>query len=419
MPSDTNRTRISSAPCPGAWLIPHREAFLAELETLGYAAGTVRHYRDNIDLFCRQVAIRGLGPADIDAAALAQLHQAIPALRTLNARRTRHACISRFTDHLASAGVIAAPAAMTPPPGRLEQLVTDYGDWLRAERGLSASTITGSHHYIRRFLVFLFGDEPGDLNGIGPECVRAFLALPPGIAGRGAGLETKAVELRRLLRFMFATGLTRRDLTCCVPKIASRSRHGASCHLAPGQVQRLVAATGGEDAAGLRDRAVMLLLARLGLRSREVRAIRLDDINWQAGEITIRGKRGYHDRMPLPVDVGEGLADYILNGRRGTSRHLFTALRAPYLPLRTGYFIWRAVVDAFAAAGLTPPAGGVRAHLLRHSLAAGMLDGGSSLDEIGEVLRHRSRAATTIYARHGTLALRPLARAWPIRGECR
>ncbi len=123
--------------------------------------------------------------------------------------------------------------------------------------------------------------------------------------------------------------------------------------------------------------------------------------------------------MPLPVDVGEAIADDVLNGRAGGSRRLFVTLRAPHRPFRTTHFIRSMLVGAFARSGVTPPGGRVRAHLLRHSLAVAMLDLGNSLDEVGDVLRHRSRAATTIYARHGIEALRPLARTWPVQGEPR
>ena len=418
MPSDTDRTRPSDATCPADWLDPYREGFLAELGELGYASGTILNFRHAIDLFLEQVTVRGLGPGDIDAPVLAELQDAMPRPRSLNARRSRRSCLARFADHLITAGVIAAPAAEpSPPPGRLERLGTDYGDWLRRERGVSESTISDSRQFLGRFLTFLFGEEPGDLNGIGPQEVRAFLALPSAVPGRGRNLEAKASHLRRLFRFMFAAGLTRRDLVPCVPTIAARSKHGASCHLSPGEVSRLVAAVNGDGAAGRRDRAVMLLLARLGLRSQEVAAIRLDDIDWRAGEILVRGKRGLLDRMPLPVDVGEALADYVLNGRAGGSRHLFVTLRAPHRPVRTTHFIRSMLAGAFARSGVTPPEEGVCARLLRHSLAVSMLDLGNSLDEVGDVLRHRSRTTTTIYARHGIEALRPLARTWPVQGE--
>ena len=420
MPSQTSSTQQFSTPCPADWLIPYRETFLAELEGLGYASGSIRHFRDAIDLFREQVASRGLGPDDIGAPYLQELHDAVPLPQSLNASRWRRSHLARFIDHLVTAGVIVAPGVEPlPPPGRLEQLGADFGDWLRLQRGLCRSTVSECQQFLRHFLIFIFGAEPGDLNSIGPEHVRAFLALPPAVPGRGQNLEKKATNLRRMFRFMFATGLTRRDLVSCVPKIAARSKHGASCHLSSAEVRKLVAAVHGDGAAGRRDRAIMLLLARLGLRSQEIHAIRLDDINWRAGEILIRGKRGLHDRMPLPVDVGEAIADYIPNGRAGRSRSLFVTLRAPHRPLRTTHAIRRMFVDAFAKAAVPSPKGGVRTHLLRHALAVDMLNRGSSLDEVGDVLRHRSRTATTIYARHGIETLRALARSWPIQGDPR
>ncbi len=186
----------------------------------------------------------------------------MPKPQSLNARRCRRSYLARFTDYLVTAGVIAAPATEpSPPPGRLDQLSADHGDWLRRERGLSRSTVYECRLFLRRFLVFLFGAEPGDLNSIGPENIRDFLALPSAVPGRGPDLEKKATNFRRMIRFMFATGLTCRDLVPCVPKIAARSRHGASCHLSAGEVRKLVAAVNDEGAAGRRERAVMLLLA--------------------------------------------------------------------------------------------------------------------------------------------------------------
>ncbi|MCY4240741.1 MAG: tyrosine-type recombinase/integrase [Rhodobacter sp.] len=418
MPSDTDRARRSRATCPAGWLVPYRDRFLAELESLGYAPGSIWKLRQAIDLFREEVAVRGLGPGDIDAAGLAELQDAVPVPRSRREIRFRRRCVARFVDRLVADGAIAVPERPVPPDW-LGRLAADYGRWLRRERGLSESTVRECRAFLRRFLAFLFGERPGDLNRIGPKEVRAFLALPPAGSGRARNLEKKAVNFRRMFRFMFATGLTRRDLVPCVPKIAARSRHGASRHLSSGEVRGLVAAVNGDGPAGRRDRAVMLLLARLGLRCQEVAAIRLDDIDWRAGEILVRGKRGFHDRMPLPVDVGEALADYVLNGRAGRSRHLFVTLRAPHRPFRTTHFIQGMLAGAFARAGVTPPKGGARAHLLRHSLAVAMLDHGNSLDEVGHVPRHRSRATTTIYARHGIEALRPLARAWPVRGEPR
>jgi len=164
---------------------------------------------------------------------------------------------------------------------------------------------------------------------------------------------------------------------------------------------------------------MLLLMARLGLRSPEVIAIRVEDIDWRAGEIMIRGKGKLHDRMPLPADVGEAIVDYIRNGWAGGSRTLFVAARPPYRPFKDAQILNLVLRQAFEKTGVKPPQKYVGSHLLRHSLATDMLRKGVSLDEIGDVLRHRSRMTTTICAKHDLDALRSIARVWPAQGDAR
>lgn len=185
------------------------------------------------------------------------------------------------------------------------------------------------------------------------------------------------------------------------------------------EIQRLIESVRTDDALGHRNYAMLLVMARLGLRAPEVVAIQLDDIDWRAGEILIRGKGKLHDRMPLPKDVGEALVDYIRNGRAGVSRALFVSERGPHVPFKDGQIVNSVLREAFAKTGLRPPQKWVGSHLLRNSLATDMLRKGASLDEIGDVLRHRSRATTTIYAKYDLDALRSIARPWPVGGEAR
>ena len=188
MPYDTDRPRQCPATCRDDWLIPYREGFLAELEGLGYAPGTIHHFRHAIDLFREQAAVRGLGPGDVDALGLAEVQDSMPAPRSRNAMRSRRACLARFVDHLVCVGVGVVPAPEPPPPpDRLERLSAHYGDWLRLQRGLSRSTVGECQLFLKRFLVFLFGAESGDLNSIGPEHIRAFLALCCSGARAGSG----------------------------------------------------------------------------------------------------------------------------------------------------------------------------------------------------------------------------------------
>jgi site-specific recombinase XerD len=161
---------------------------------------------------------------------------------------------------------------------------------------------------------------------------------------------------------------------------------------------------------------MVLLLARLGLRAPEVVAMQLDDIDWRSGEIVVRGKGNRYDRVPLPPDVGEALADYIKLDRVTTSRTLFVTERPPHCPFKNGQILNHILKDAFARTGLTPPTPYVGSHILRHSLATNLLQRGASLEEIGDMLRHHSRTSTMIYAKLDIDGLRSIAQPWPISG---
>jgi len=179
------------------------------------------------------------------------------------------------------------------------------------------------------------------------------------------------------------------------------------------QVSMLLAAVKADSGAGRRNYAMVLLLARLGLRAQEVVRIQLEDLDWRSGEIIVRGKGARQDRLPLPCDVGEALADYIRFDRTSTSRTLFVTCRHPRTAFKNGAVLNTMLKDAFARAGVTPPTPYVGSHILRHSLAVHLVRHGASLEEIGDMLRHRSRRSTMIYARHDIDGLRSIAQPWP------
>ncbi|MDE0003539.1 MAG: tyrosine-type recombinase/integrase [Rhodospirillaceae bacterium] len=400
------------------WLSPHRHAYLGELDKLGYATHTINRYRAAVNAFIAQVDLRRVGAGEIDTIVLAELRDAVPELRCSDEQRRRQWCIARFTSWLASSGVIDPP--MPPPPaapGSLEYLTAAYCDWMRQQQGLGEGTIELRKAAFRRFMTFRFGAAPGDLDDITVDDIRGFLDRPSMRKWHGPGVVTRASNLRNFLRFLYATGRTRLNLALFVPRVAKRASR-LSRHLSPGEVRQLVDAVHDDNAFGRRNRAMLLLMARLGLRPKEVVAIRLDDINWAAGEIIIRGKGGYHDRMPLPAEVGETIVAYICGGRAGNARHLFVSIRAPHRPL-TSATIKKTFRQAFAKTGLEPPNGEIRCHLMRHSLAVALLGQGASLGEVSEVLRHRSLQTTTTYARYDFEALRSVARSWPVPGGIR
>ena len=186
-------------------------------------------------------------------------------------------------------------------------------------------------------------------------------------------------------------------------------------YLTPAEVRRVLKSCNRRTPTGRRDYAILLLLARLGLRAGEVVALQLDDIDWRAGEIIIRGKGSFHDRMPLPCDVGQALTSYMRRDRPDCqTRQVFVRMRAPRRGFACSSTLTTIVHRALKRANLHPNFRG--AHLLRHSLATSMLRAGATMGEIGEVLRHRASSTTEIYAKVDFEGLRSLAHPWPIGG---
>ena len=220
---------------------------------------------------------------------------------------------------------------------------------------------------------------------------------------------------RSFFRFLFQKGELHADLAASVPTVAAWRLSTVPKHLTPEEVERVLKACNRGLASGRRDYAVLLLLARLGLRAGEVVALQLDDINWRAGEITVRGKGLFHDRMPLPADVGKALASYLRRDRPACqTRRVFVCMKAPPRGFAGPGTLTTIVRRALARADLHPIFKG--AHLLRHSLATSMLGSGATLGEIGEVLRHRTPNTTQIYAKVDFEGLRSLAHPWPMGG---
>jgi len=294
-------------------------------------------------------------------------------------------------------------------------LKQDYETYLRRQRGLSERTIFHSWRIADRFLDFRFGKEGGDLSRITSTDIVNFLQK---LTTRTPPLRDKTLSshLRNFFRYLFMDNKTTVNLALSIPSVAQRYETRLPRHLTPEQVDILVRAVRTDSTRGRRDYAMVLLLARLGLRAPEVIAIQLDDIDWRSGEIIVRGKGNRHDRVPLPPDVGEALADYIKTDRVTTSRALFVTERAPHLPFKSGQLLNNILRAAFAKTGLKPPAPYIGSHILRHSLATNLVQRGASLEEIGDMLRHRSRASTMLYARLDIDGLRSIAQPWPVVG---
>ena len=392
----------------------HVEAFFAHLRAAGYAERTLRKKRGVARSFARWTRCRKVAAEDLDeshAAAFLRRCGRRPKDWTAPARATvrlflEYCRLDRGRSSTVE-GVEVSPA---------KTLLQSYVDYLRGERGLAENSIHVYAPYIRDFL----DERSARGGGIAPErfdapSVHAFVL--DHIRGRSSEYaRLLGSALRSFLRFLYARERTPTDLSFAVPAVRRWRQATVPAFLLPEQVERVLATTDRASPCGRRDYAILLLLARLGLRASEVVGLELNDIRWRSAEIIVRGKGGRRDRMPLLSDIGEAFASYLQQDRRpSSSRRVFLRMWAPRLglagPAAVGHIVRRALVRA--AIGRS---GRGAAHLFRHSLATRMIRHGASIPEIAEVLRHRSQGSSEIYAKVAFEALRGVARCWPTTG---
>ena len=331
--------------------------------------------------------------------------------RRVQLERGDAAALRQLMEFLRRQHVIPAekPASRRLTP--VQQYLHAFERYLHDERALAAATIVVYVPFIRGFLTDRFGRGPVALSRLrAGDVVRFVERQVPRLHLQRAKLLTTA--LRSYLHYVrYREGITY-DLAAAVPSVANWSMTSIPRAIPPDSVRQLLASFNRRTAMGRRDYAIVLLLARLGLRSSEVAFLELDDIDWQAGRLRVRGKGGQRSALPLPVDVGEAIAAYLRHGRpRSPSRRVFLRAKAPIGGFFDQHAIGSLVRHALARAGITAPTWG--AHQFRHALAAEMLRHGASLTEIGHVLRHRSPEATKIYTKVDLDALRTLAMPWP------
>ncbi len=312
-------------------------------------------------------------------------------------------------EYLRGLGVVPLPAVPVPE-GLTDELIAEYIRYLLVERGLGQETIRDSHEPVARLL--LAGREGPDglgLDRLSAADVSAFMIRECGKRSVSGARELVGA-LRSFLRFLHLTGRTEASLVWAVLPVAALRNRTLARGLDPTVVTELLAAPDRRTLIGLRDYAILLVLSRLGLRAGEVAAIELEDIDWRAGLLHVRGKAAREDVLPLPVDVGEAIVAYLQVRPRCASRAVFLRTRAPIVGVARGA-IGSVVATACERAGVPR----VGAHRLRHTAATAMLSGGASLGEVGQVLRHSELLTTTIYAKVHLDPLRALARPWPIR----
>src|SRR6266852_6177692 len=368
------------------------EGYRAWLAQRGYTPQTVRNMLKDLGQVGVWMSAAGLETDQLDEDAMVAFlaaRQAAGHRRVLGPR-----AMIPLLSYLREAGV--TPAAK-PPQTPLGALLGEYRMWLVQERGLAAATVLRYENTARRFLQqqAMTGGElkPAGLTGAD---VNAFLLRECGRISAGSA-KGRVAELRAILRFLYLQGLTPWRLATLPPTMTAAD------------VQLLLDNCDCSSDVGVRDFAIMMLVARLGLRSIEVARLELRDVDWRAGELVVRGKARRQDRLPLPAEVGEALVAYLAWGRTPAgARRLFLTCRAPRGPIRAD-LVGDVVERACLRAGL-PCAG---PHRLRHALAAELLRRGAGLVAISQVLRHQDLATTALYAKVDLNTLRHVAQPWP------
>ncbi|MFZ0429731.1 MAG: site-specific integrase [Acidobacteriota bacterium] len=389
--------------------------FRSHLESRHYSRSTILQYVGCIRALGELMGERDLRLEDLDEDWAVDLIVAWTGPASAK-KEYRPFIVKSFMRFVTGSGT--GTPSLSPGESERERLRRDYEKHLRRQRGLSERTIQSCWRVADQFLQFHFGDTVGDLSGIKLTDIARFIQHVTA-EGRSPRSKTLSSHLRSFFRYLFQSRKTPGNLALGIPSVAQRYAARVPRHLSPEQVEELVSAVREDNPIGRRNYAMVLLLARLGLRPVEVVAMRIDDIDWRAGEIIVRGKGQLHDRVPLPQDVGEALVEYIRRDRVATSRALFVTRRAPHNPFRDAQILNTVLKDAFRKTGLKPPTRYVGSHILRHSLATTLLQRGASLTEISDMLRHRSRASTLIYAKLDVEGLRSIALPWPVPGGAR
>ena len=390
----------------GGPLEPYVEGFRGELERLGYtplsAAGQVRLVAHLSRWMAREgLSVSALTPARVGAYFVER--RAAGYVNSVTSRSVRP-----LLEYLQRLGA-APPGLPVVPATPAERLLARYRDYLLVERGLAASTAELNVRMARPFLTDRArADGQLQLDQLTAGEVSAFVVAQS--RQRPRSVKRMVTALRSLLGFLHVDGVIDQSLAAAVPSVAAWSLAGLPKALNAEQVTALLSSCDPNTPTGCRDLAILTLLIRLGLRAGEVAALGLDDIDWRAGELTVRGKGNRHARLPLPADVGQAIVDYLQHARPDTAqgRTVFVRAQAPHRAL-TSNGVTTVVVIAGRRAGIGP----VGAHRLRHTAATAMLAAGGSLTEIGQVLRHQRPLTTAIYAKVDQQALRPLARPWP------
>ncbi len=390
------------------------DPFVSDLKNAGYPANTLSTKRAALRKFFIWRQSRSKTDSEPDEA---EVKAFMAKACKLDAA---HRCLAStallgFLEHLRRHGLIREQSSTVQSTAR-DRLLQSYADFLRDEKGLAESSLRVYLPVAASLVEYLHGkhDRTG-LRRLNASIIRHFLF------GRAKGRSSEyvrllAISLRSFVRFLHLRGKIADDLTTAVPTVRKWSQTSVPKKLTPDEVKRVLAVPDRKSATGRRNYAILLLLARLGLRAGEVITLQTNDLFWRSGEILIRGKGARRDVLPLPHETGAAIAHYLRldRGARRTQR-VFLRANAPRVPLTGPASIGHIVRRCLAQAGIERPKH-IAAHLFRHTLASRMLQQGAKLRDIAEVLRHRAYSSTEIYAKIDRSSLDEVVRPWPGQG---
>jgi site-specific recombinase XerD len=391
---------------------PHIDGFAEALEHRGYSHATaIRYLRAAAHLGCF-VQRKGAALADINASTLEDFRRHLPRCRCpqSNGGRTGYHAqfgVKLFLRHLVQCGTCPSPSVSTEKQDSVPPLVAAFQAWFQTHCGVAQPTL----RLYSRGAVELLGALGEDVRTWTPQALRSFLLE----SANQCGAETTQkliTSLRAFLRYLSFRGEARLDLDLAIPAIAHWRLASLPRCLSAKELELLIAACDGDTPTRLRDRAIVLLLSRLGLRAGDVAQLRFADINWENGTLQVIGKGRYQVRLPLPQDVGDALLRYLeCRSQVDHTDRIFLRSIAPFRPFISAHCVSGVVKRSLERAGIKAPVRG--AHLLRHTAATEMLRNGVPLDQIGLVLRHRSIDVSAYYAKVDVALLRQIAQPWP------
>jgi site-specific recombinase XerD len=389
-------------------LAKHLDAYIAVVREQGYLPATARKHVRLIAKFSQWLRKRKCEAHDLDESVVERFLRKLQDARQIE--RDDAATLIRLLRVLRQQS--ATPQNRQPTPSPQEQIVARYRRYLVEERGLSSATARNYLPHIDRFLSERFWQGRLDFAKLRAPDVTSFLQQQVSNVRAGHDGKVLVTALRSFLGHLRHQGEVRTDLAACVPGVANWSSASLPRFIPAASVQKVLDSCERQTPTGRRNYAILLLLARLGLRAGEVAGLNLEDIEWDNARITVRAKGGRWSQLPLPRDAGKAIADYLRSGRPLCScRRVFIRDRAPLVGFGNSTAISMLVTRALQKAGVDSICKG--AHLFRHSLATDMLRQGASLGEIGDLLGHKSLNTTAIYAKVDLAALRPLALPWP------